>query len=122
MDGGLGRTAYVQNFALEAPQFNGVGMWRQLGATMSLHRARLKSRDYIAEDGTIIPMIRDEVPLGTEYVVDASRRFAPQKMYNTRLQRCFWVKMIYVRRVDKSDSGWGLLPAAVFDIDDWEMP
>lgn len=56
---------------------------------MSLHRATLITRDYIAEDGTVIDIIKDEVPLGTEYVVDVQRRFAPQKMYNTRLQRWF---------------------------------
>lgn len=88
---------------------------------MTIHKAVLRTRDYVAGDGAVVPMVKDDVPLGAEYLVHAGHPMAGRKkLYNTRL--CKWVEMevVWVTSPRFANDPGGLLCAQVLEIDEGE--
>lgn len=81
---------------------------------MSLHRAVLVRH---AHDD--IPLVRDDVPLGEEYLVDTS--VPPQRLccYDHDLNREYTLYYVWVTSATERD--FGLLPAVVLEIDEGPM-
>jgi hypothetical protein len=77
----------------------------------------LRTRDFVANDGVVVDMIKDEVPLGTEYTVYAGHPAAGVvRMYNTKLHKSFDIEMVWV--VGPRSPGGALMCAQVLDIDE----
>jgi hypothetical protein len=87
---------------------------------MTLHRAVLRTRDYVEPDGTVVPMIKDEVPIGSEYLVDAAVRLPVARCYNTAVGREFALPVVWAACA--ATGAAGALPSCVLDIDEgpWE--
>lgn len=85
---------------------------------MSLHRAVLLTRDYIEPDGTVVPIVKDEVPIGAEYIVDMSKRIPRQQVYNAIVRRWFEFEMVWITSPRHVNDPGGVLPAFLLDIDE----
>jgi hypothetical protein len=86
---------------------------------MTIHRAKLRSHDYTAEDGTVVPMVFDDIPIGTDYLVHMGHPGSGlKKMFNRDLLRTFEVNHVWVETPD----GVGLFPAQCLDIDEAPLP
>jgi len=85
-----------------------------------IHRAKLRTRDYVDKDGTTVQVITSAVPIGADYLVDASCRIPPQPMYNEDLRRTFeGVEVVWCRGLHHGDNdAGGILPSQVLDIDE----
>lgn len=85
---------------------------------MSRHRALLRARDAVTEDGeVIIGFIRDDVPIGTEYIVHHGHPFSGRvTFFNSELFRTISLQAVWVTRSDSGSEG--LIPAQLLDIDE----
>jgi hypothetical protein len=86
------------------------------------HRAVLKTRDYVHGDGTVVPAMRETVPLGKEYVVHAGHPAAGRRPLRNRIvQRTFDVELVWVTDPSVPDDAGGLMMAQLLDIDEGPM-
>lgn len=79
---------------------------------MSMHRAVLVAKEI---DG--VPIMKDYVPIGQEFMVDLSTR-RRRAMYNTEVQRLMELDMAMAKNITTGNNG--LLPLCIFEIDEGE--
>lgn len=68
---------------------------------MSLHRAKLIAHSLVL-DGVEVSLVKDDVTLGKEYIVDTARKLRNNAFYSTIHQRSFKTDWIWIG----SQDGW----------------
>jgi hypothetical protein len=85
---------------------------------MAIHRARLRTRDYVTDTGTEFPVVYDHVPLGRVYLVHTTHPLNGKIMQQEFGSVVVEFSTVWVTTLDHSNDPGGLMCAQVLDIDE----